>query len=116
MDRFRACFNLVAGHLIGLLTLTGIATAATKRDPTGRRPAKVIADQHLEVKTAAGNGVLPLYVSRDRTRPQPDVTRAVIVFHGVRRNADQYLRTAQHAPAAALCFQRLPYAPKLNYV
>ena len=101
MARFRACLNLLVGHLICLLALTGTATPASKNDPTGRRPVQVIADQRLEVKTAAGNGVLPLYVSRDWTRPQPDVIRAVIVFHGVRRNADEYLRTAQHALAAA---------------
>jgi pimeloyl-ACP methyl ester carboxylesterase len=101
LDRFRACLNFVAGYLICSLALTGTATPATKKDPTGRLPVTVTADQRLEVKTAAGNGVLPLYVSRDWTRPQPDVTRAVLVFHGVRRNADEYLRTAQHALVAA---------------
>lgn len=101
MDRFRVCLKPLAGYVILLLALTGTATSATKQDPTGRRPVKVIADQRLEVKTAAGNGLLPLYVSRDWTHPQPDVTRAVIIFHGVVRNADEYLRSAQHALAGA---------------
>ena len=101
MDRFRVCLKAIAGNVILLSALTGTATSATKEDSTGSRPVKVIADQRLEVKTAAGNGLLPLYVSRDWTHPQPDVTRAVIIFHGVVRNADEYLRTAQRALAAA---------------
>lgn len=32
---------------------------------------------------------------------QPDITRALIVIHGARRNADEYLRSAQRALAAA---------------
>lgn len=101
MNRIRSCLKPVAGYVILLLALTGTATSATKQDSAARRPVKVIAEQRVEVKTAAGNGVLPLYVSRDWTRPQPDVTRAVVVFHGVVRNADEYLRSAQRALAAA---------------
>jgi pimeloyl-ACP methyl ester carboxylesterase len=101
MDQIRSCLKPVAGCVILLSALTGTAISATKQDSAGRRPVKVIADQRLEVKTAAGNGVLPLYVSRDWTHPQPDVTRAVIVFHGVLRNADEYLRSARRALAAA---------------
>ena len=77
MNRIRSCLKPVAGYVILLLALTGTATSATKQDSAARRPVKVIAEQRVEVKTAAGNGVLPLYVSRDWTRPQPDVTRAV---------------------------------------
>jgi len=101
MDRFRACLKPVAGFLILLLALPGIAAAAASQSSAGRRPVRVIADQHLEVRTPAGNGVLPLYVSRDWTKPQPDITRALIVIHGALRNADEYLRSAQRALAAA---------------
>lgn len=46
-------------------------------------------------------GGLPLYASRDWTRPLPGITRAVVMLHGVRRNADVYYRAAQMAQAAA---------------
>ena len=101
MDRFWACLKPVAGRLILLLALTGIAAAATKESSVRRGPVKVIADQRMEVRTPTGNGVLPLYVSRDWTKPQPDVTRVLIIIHGVLRNAEEYLRSAQRALAAA---------------
>ena len=53
------------------------------------------------VKTPSGSGMLPLYLSREWTKPQPDVTRAVIIFHGRLRDANVYYRSAQEALAAA---------------
>jgi pimeloyl-ACP methyl ester carboxylesterase len=62
------------------------------------RPVEVIAEQHIAV---GDQGMLPLYVSRDWERPLPGVTRAVMILHGLRRNADVYYRSAQMAQAAA---------------
>src|SRR5437870_9222873 len=91
-------------HLISygilLLILTEAAAFAAAIDSPRRRPVKDIANQHVEVRAAAGNGVLPLYLSRDWTTPQPDITRVVIVFHGLLGNAAVYLRAAQRATAS----------------
>jgi len=53
------------------------------------------------VRAAAGSGVLPLYLSRDWSHPQPEVTRAVLVLHGRLRDADVYWRSAQKALQAS---------------
>lgn len=59
---------------------------------------KVVAEQRL----AVGNrGVLPLFVTSDWSQPQPSITRAVVILHGRRRNADVYVRSALKARAAA---------------
>jgi pimeloyl-ACP methyl ester carboxylesterase len=80
--------------------LTGASAAQAATASSRRSAIKNVADQRLEVKTAAGTGVLPLFVSRDWGIPQPDISRAVIVFHGVLGNADDYLRSGERAVAA----------------
>jgi pimeloyl-ACP methyl ester carboxylesterase len=62
------------------------------------RPVKEIADSRLVV---GDQGMLPLYVSADWSRPLPDISRAVLVLHGRLRNADVYFRSARTAQAAA---------------
>ena len=101
MNRIQSCLKPVAGYLILLLALTETAAYAAAKDSSRPPPVKVIADHRVEVKTSVGNGVLPLYLSRDWTTSQPDITRAAIVFHGVLGNADDYLRSAQRAVTAA---------------
>ncbi len=87
---------------VATLALAGFGTTqAADESAPHRLPVKVVANQRLEIKTSAGSGVVPLYVSRDWTVPQPEVTRALIVFHGRLRNADVYFRSAQEALAAA---------------
>jgi pimeloyl-ACP methyl ester carboxylesterase len=80
--------------------LAAPAMAADEASPD-EAPVKVVADQRLAVTTPAGTGALALYVSRDWSKPQPDVTRAVIVIHGRLRNADVYNASAEKALAAA---------------
>jgi pimeloyl-ACP methyl ester carboxylesterase len=65
------------------------------------KPVSVIAAQRLTITTAKGKGQLPLYVSRDWTKPQPDVVRAFVIFHGKLRNADVYYASGQKALATA---------------
>ena len=63
-----------------------------------RKPVKIVADARL----AVGNqGMLPLYVSADWSKPLPGITRAILVLHGRLRNADVYYRSALTAQAAA---------------
>jgi pimeloyl-ACP methyl ester carboxylesterase len=64
----------------------------------GRRPVKGISDTRIRL---AGGGVLPLYLSADWSAPRPDITRAVIIVHGLQRNADNYFAAGLRAQAAA---------------
>jgi pimeloyl-ACP methyl ester carboxylesterase len=55
------------------------------------------------VQTTAGTGAFPFYASRPLGdgAVQPDIDRAVLVFHGVSRDADVYFRSAQKAAEVA---------------
>ncbi len=63
-----------------------------------KAPVKAIADARIAV---GESGILPLYVSRDWSKPQAGITRAILVLHGRLRNADVYYRSALAAQAAA---------------
>jgi pimeloyl-ACP methyl ester carboxylesterase len=60
-----------------------------------------VAHPALRVTTSAGTGLLPIYVSSDWSRPQPGVTRAIVIFHGKKRNAEGYFRSASEAVQSA---------------
>lgn len=96
---------MVRRYAIGLLAVIGLMLPALSLraadESSPKAPVKVVADGRLPVTTAAGSGDLALYVSRDWSRPQPGVTRAVIVIHGRLRNADVYRASAEKALAAA---------------
>lgn len=84
------------------LSFAAVAQAADD-DAPNHHPVKLVGDQRLEVRTAAGAGQLAMFASRDWQGPaaQPDITRALLVFHGRLRNADVYLRSALHAAQLA---------------
>jgi pimeloyl-ACP methyl ester carboxylesterase len=65
------------------------------------KPVATISDTRLSIDTPQGHAEFPLYLSKDWTTPQPQVTRAVIVIHGKLRNADVYFHTAEKAQRAA---------------
>jgi pimeloyl-ACP methyl ester carboxylesterase len=76
---------------------------------SSKAPVKAVADHRISVVTAKGRGDLPLYVSVDGkavdlSKPQPEVVRALLIFHGKLRNADTYnesgLKAIAHAGAA----------------
>jgi pimeloyl-ACP methyl ester carboxylesterase len=75
--------------------------AASGRTAEPRRAVDEVAHYAIHVTTAAGTGLLPIYVSSDWSKPQPQVTRAVIIFHGVNRNAGTYFRSANEAVESA---------------
>ena len=62
---------------------------------------ETIANSRLDVSGAQGKGQLALYTEADLSTPQPDVIRSIIVFHGLHRNADGYLRDLQEARSKA---------------
>lgn len=66
-----------------------------------RHAVRIVANRRLLVSIPAGQGVVPLYMSRDWDQPQPDLTRAVLVIHGRLRNADTYWKSTEAAAAAA---------------
>jgi hypothetical protein len=53
-------------------------------------PTRTVLAHAFQVSSKLGSAVVPLEISRDWSRPQPGVTRAVIVFHGKGRNASEY--------------------------
>lgn len=81
-----------------LLAMLAIPPAwAADEVATNQRPVKEVADARIAVGAAS----LPLYLSADWSKPQPDITRAVLVLHGRLRDADVYFRSAKTAQAAA---------------
>jgi len=92
---------LRSGLCLLLLVCSGLVQAADEKAPN-RRPVKAVGDQRLEVRTAAGEGALPLYASLPLGdgAVQAGIERAVLVFHGRLRDADVYWKSAQKALSA----------------
>ena len=61
------------------------------------KPVKVVAPDRLDVPTARGIARLAIFVSAAWSMPRPEVTRAVLVIHGILRNADVYYANALKA-------------------
>jgi pimeloyl-ACP methyl ester carboxylesterase len=81
-----------------LLLLAAFAPAA-KLLP--EEPVKIIATYAVELHTPSGAVKLPLDVSLDWSKPQPSITRAVILLHGKGRNVDGYYKGLQEAASEA---------------
>jgi len=77
------------------------AASATLMAEQQRPTVKEVAHSSLRVTTSAGAGLLPIYVSRDWSKLQARVTRAIVIFHGKGRNAEGYFRSAKEAAEAA---------------
>jgi pimeloyl-ACP methyl ester carboxylesterase len=86
---------VMAALLAGLLCPSAIAQEAAGPH---RRAVRAIGDARISV---GGRGTGVLYLSADWSKPQPDITRAVIILHGVLRNADVYFKSAERAQSAA---------------
>ena len=80
------------------LLLLALAAAAPLRE---EEPVKAVAPATLAIPYPGGTATLPVYTSADWTHPLPDITRAVIVVHGLLRNADSYFAGAERARSAA---------------
>ncbi|HLI13905.1 MAG TPA: alpha/beta hydrolase [Alphaproteobacteria bacterium] len=98
--RRRLSWILAAGLAAALAAAPAHPRAAAD-DAPGHRPVEAVASERLRVTTGAGTGLLPLYLSRDWSKPQPGVARAVIVIHGLLRNADAYFAIGEAAAAEA---------------
>ncbi len=92
MSRFSAILLAV------LLTTTH---ARAELPPRYAKPVKAVAPGLLDVPHPGGVAAIPVYASADWTHAQPDITRAVIIFHGLLRNADSYFNAGLAARTAA---------------
>jgi len=81
-----------------ILTLAMGPALGADEDAPNRKPVNEVADGRIAV---GDKGALPLYVSGDWSKAEPDITRAVVVLHGRLRNADVYYKSAKTAQAAA---------------
>lgn len=101
--------GLVLASLSGLVAPAAAQTVgATLADAA--TPVDTVAEERLAVPTAE----IPVALSQDWDRPRHAVARAVVVIHGVRRNAEAYLRIATRAreEAGALPSTTLLIAPQ----
>ncbi len=64
-------------------------------------PVEIIASHFVALATPHGSGQLPMDFSLDWDKPQPQVTRAVILFHGKGRDVDGYYRALRNAAGLA---------------
>jgi pimeloyl-ACP methyl ester carboxylesterase len=87
--------NKLTGFLLAILFSAGFANA--QKEP----PVEIIASQFMPLTTAHGAGQLPIDLSLDWDKPQPQVERAVIIFHGKGRDVDGYYRGLRKAAELA---------------
>jgi pimeloyl-ACP methyl ester carboxylesterase len=95
--------KMMCDSLWALALICAIALSATQAEeaPSSSQPVKVVAPNRLDVPTSGITARLALYLSADWSKPRPEVTRAVIVFHGILRNADVYFASGVMARYAA---------------
>jgi pimeloyl-ACP methyl ester carboxylesterase len=84
--------------LLAVAALSPSQSASAQQSRTFRDPVGVVADERLVVGKTDG---IPLYVSANWSHPLPEVTRAVLIFHGLLRNADRYWSDARATVADA---------------
>jgi pimeloyl-ACP methyl ester carboxylesterase len=92
--------KVLALALSGLAAISALQ-AQTTDQTSSTVPVKAIAPSQIHVDKGGTTAVLPLYVSADWSKPLPKVTRALLVFHGKLRNADEYNLSGQKAVATA---------------
>ena len=81
-----------------LAVLLGVGDARAQQG-IQERPVAAIGDHRVIVAVPQGKGELPVFLSQDWEAPLPGVTQAIIIVHGARRNADDYLHSAAEALA-----------------
>jgi hypothetical protein len=82
-----------------MLGLVSVSTAMRAAKPAV--PVAGVGSQGLRVSTPQGSAVAPYIISLDWSKPQAQIARAVIIFHGKGRDAEGYYRTALAAAKIA---------------
>jgi hypothetical protein len=91
----------VAFLSLGLVWGASVVQAAPMEERY-TKPVKEVASVSVEVPVAGQMpALLPIFVSEDWTKPAPELRRAVLVVHGLSRNANDYFRGALSARAKA---------------
>lgn len=103
----------VSGHLmtrrffrfaicaLAICLATGPAKAETMEEHY-TRPVKVVAPTTIEVPVPGeAPALFPVYASENWSQPMPELRRAVLIFHGLTRNADVYFAGALAARTKA---------------
>ena len=85
--------SLLAALSLAALGALATACAGASAGRLADRPIRIVAEGRIPVRTAAGAGVVPLYVSRDWSAPRPEVTRAIVLLHGT-LGRDVFVRMA----------------------
>jgi pimeloyl-ACP methyl ester carboxylesterase len=98
LSAFASCALALILTSLVMPSLIMTSARAAEEVATHLKPVKAVADARIAV---GKQGMLPLYVSSDWSKPQPGITRAILVLHGRLRNADVYYRSALTAQAAA---------------
>jgi pimeloyl-ACP methyl ester carboxylesterase len=92
--------RLCAGALAGLLAFLAAPLCAQQEDVSQDKPVKAVGDKQFLVTGPEGSGTLR-YFGTGSLDGNAQATRALIVIHGLLRNADEYERTGEAVLAAA---------------
>jgi len=87
----RARLGFASGALLLLLAPMDLLAAERVE------PVTAVASKGFQISTAQGSGVVPFLISLDWSKPQPKISRAVIIFHGKGRDVEGYYRTLMEA-------------------
>jgi len=82
LSSFASCTTLVRGVGWAVLLLLWASPGSAQ---TKEFPVLTIASTRVEVKSEAGAGVLPVFVSQDWSQPLPEIRRVVLIVHGISR-------------------------------
>jgi pimeloyl-ACP methyl ester carboxylesterase len=103
MHRFGPCTAESTAHLpqgpYFLLLLTAFLLPQTAL--TQSNAVKIVAGSRLSVSVAQGSGQLALITEADLSAPQSGITRAIVIFHGLQRNAAGYFQDVEEARTRA---------------
>ncbi len=83
------------------LSLTSISFLLIRTAFAQGDAVETVASGRLEVSVAKDSGQLALYTELDLSQPHPGITRAIVIFHGLHRNATGYLRDVEEARSKA---------------
>jgi hypothetical protein len=88
-----AVLKVLQGLALGLALISAASPALAARE----KPVAHIASHAYTLHTVAGDASLPMESSMDLQKSHPDITRAVIVFHGKGRNVEGYYHALESA-------------------
>ncbi len=87
--------------LFVVLSMAYVAPGAAQLPDRYYKPVKEVAPTLLPFTANGVSAALPVYTSVDWNVPHPELTRAVLIFHGLLRNADVYFESGLQAQSAA---------------